>query len=65
MNFISIKFYNAVVGGKMIILKLVILRTLIDFFRNRHLRPPELFFGRFIQRTNRNFKKRELKCARV
>jgi hypothetical protein len=34
------------------------------FFWNRHPRPLKLVFGRFIQRTNRDFEKCGFKCAR-
>jgi hypothetical protein len=61
-NFKTFNF-NLEVGGKKIISKLVTLRTLVDFFRNRHHRPLELAFGRFIQRNNRNFKKLAVKMS--
>jgi hypothetical protein len=59
-NFKTFNF-NVEVGLQATISKSVTLRTLLDLFRNRHLRSLELVFGRFIQQTNRNLKKREFK----
>ena len=51
---INIFHFNVEAKGRRFIMKLVTL-----FFRNRHPRPLELVFGRFIQRTNRIFKNRD------
>jgi hypothetical protein len=56
---INIFHFNVEAKGRRFFMKLVTLQTLVVFFRNRHPRPLELVFGRFIQRTNRIFKNRD------
>jgi hypothetical protein len=63
-NINTFKFINEV-GGKTIISKSETLRIMVDFFQNRHLRPLELVFGPFIQRTYRSLKILSLKYAKV
>jgi hypothetical protein len=56
--------FDVEVGGKAVISKYLTLRALLDFFRNRHPRPLELVFSRFIQRTNRTSNETTLTRAR-